>query len=482
MKVLSLLSNRWFIPLALFLLNFVLKVIYLDSNALGLDEPFSVYHAQMPVADIVRIIYQGNNPPLFEVILHFWIKLFGISEFSVRFPSLLFSSLIAPVFYLIGTKLKHQSLGLVCALLFSFSNFHLYFAHEARVYALFALLCCLSFYFFISILKGDTQFKTKLFYVLFTSLLLYAHYFGFIVIGLHGLLLLVNIKLLKRSFRDWLLSYIAIFLLFLPSFIVLIKRFMISSSEGTWVKEPNGIQSVYSLIRHFSNEPVVAFLSIAGLLAFLVLFFKHRKELAYQVAFIWFFVPVFMLLAISYAVPMFVNRYLGFTSFGFYLMIGLSALYLYEKKAKRSLLVIPALFILAFMFTFKPNYKTLWNDKAVAELVKAEVPKGKTLLFCPDYYAPNFCYYFNRDYFKQYNTSKAFSTIHTLLHQDQIIGLKSIANVDLSSKDEIYYLDAAANFSYPENNILPSLRAEFNEVRQIEIGKDRTLYHFSRNQ
>jgi uncharacterized membrane protein len=117
-------KKLWITAISLLLLNILLKVIFISSESIAWDEPFSIYHAQMSVKNIIHQLYLGNNPPFFELILHFWIKMFGISPFSVRFLPMIFSSLTAVMIFLLGNKMFHFKVGLFTALLFTFSKFN----------------------------------------------------------------------------------------------------------------------------------------------------------------------------------------------------------------------------------------------------------------------------------------------------------------------------------------------------------------------
>src|SRR6266540_3832297 len=165
--------------LSLFGLNLLVKFIGITRNCISMDEPYSIFYAQFDVKNIVSELLKGNNPPLWELILHFWIKLFGIGKVSVRFLPMLFSSITVVYIFFTGYRFFNYKVGLTAGLLFTFSNYHMIFAHEARVYPLFCLLGTVSMYCFLLYWRHPTRWKYLVIFTLSNVLMCYGHYFGF---------------------------------------------------------------------------------------------------------------------------------------------------------------------------------------------------------------------------------------------------------------------------------------------------------------
>ena len=263
-------KQLWITAISLLLLNILLKIIFISTASIAWDEPFSIYHAQMSVKNIVHQLYLGNNPPFFEIVLHFWIKFFGISPFSVRFLPMIFSSLTAVMIFLLGNKMFHFKVGLLTALLFTFTNFHLFFAHEARVYSLFGLLTVCTIYVFIQFIENRENRKYFWLLILLNSLLFYTHYFGFFVFAIQGISIILISDLRKRFFWKFVAASFGVLLLFAPNLWILIGRFGHSVSNGTWIEKPNGIESLYNMLWIFSNQPVNTVLCLLILVSALV--------------------------------------------------------------------------------------------------------------------------------------------------------------------------------------------------------------------
>ena len=99
------------IIIGLITLQLLVTLPFISSAPISIDEPFSIFYAQQDIGEFLPFLNQGNNPPLHFILLHYWINLFGISSFSVRSLSLLFSILTIPVLYNFGKNYHYNLLG-----------------------------------------------------------------------------------------------------------------------------------------------------------------------------------------------------------------------------------------------------------------------------------------------------------------------------------------------------------------------------------
>jgi 4-amino-4-deoxy-L-arabinose transferase-like glycosyltransferase len=114
-----------------------LRLYQAASKSVWLDEAFSIWVARHSPAEILAwLVKVDQHPPLYYLSLSLWIRLFGWWETPARAFSALWGVLTIPVMFAIGRRLGGIGLGLVAALLLTFSPFHVQFAQEMRMYAL----------------------------------------------------------------------------------------------------------------------------------------------------------------------------------------------------------------------------------------------------------------------------------------------------------------------------------------------------------
>ena len=89
----------------LFVLAFALRMWRIGVADLGNDECFSAYHAQGSIGFIVSTLLRGDNPPLWELLLHGWTWVVGISPVALRSLSALLSALTVVPLYAAGKRI-----------------------------------------------------------------------------------------------------------------------------------------------------------------------------------------------------------------------------------------------------------------------------------------------------------------------------------------------------------------------------------------
>ena len=211
-----------------------LRFYRLDAQSLWADEGNSVSLSGRSLPYINAGAAHDIHPPFYYYLLHFWMLIFGNSEFAVRALSALLGTALVYLTFLLGRSLSNYWLGLVAAFLSAISPFQIYYSQEARMYILLAALSALSVYSFVRFLEteGPKTRNTKYeirntylwagLYIIATALSLYTHYSFPIVILMENLLYAIWLamsrqqgRVLGRALR-WVVMQLAVVALYWP--------------------------------------------------------------------------------------------------------------------------------------------------------------------------------------------------------------------------------------------------------------------------
>lgn len=455
------------IPIGLFMLNFCIKGFYIQYSALSLDEPFSVYYALYSIPEIIEKLLQGNNPPLYEIVLHTWTSIFGISELSVRFPSLIFSSLSVCILYAIVKSHFEWKIAIISSLLFIFSSYHVEVAQEARAYALLGLFILLSFKLFFTIFTKDSKNKHFILWSIVSILLIYTHYLGGIVLATQiSLFLFFKRNILKKVGLSTLLICVA----FIPILPYFFERFVKTSSEGTWINPPRGLEELYFTLVAFTNKPVTAVLSIIILISGILVFKRLKKDerIFYLSNLYLFLVPFIGIFILSYFVPIFIPKYLIFLTFPLYILLAINIFHLF--KARKLQIISTIILICCFLFSCEYRRDTQRLNKEVVSYITKEVNSETKVIISPSYYLYSFAYYYDIELFEKRTRDNSYSFITKELEKSNITNLDKWDHQSIKGNKKVLFLDADADFSFPKNGITSGLKQHFSMYNTKHFG------------
>jgi 4-amino-4-deoxy-L-arabinose transferase-like glycosyltransferase len=118
----------------------VVRIWARNPNGLWLDEANTVLMSARPLGGILDALKHDGNPPLYYVLLHYWMVVFGDGEGSSRTLSVVLGAVLAPALYLTGRWLFGRAAGVVAASLALFWPLHVYYSQQVRMYSLVPVL------------------------------------------------------------------------------------------------------------------------------------------------------------------------------------------------------------------------------------------------------------------------------------------------------------------------------------------------------
>jgi hypothetical protein len=356
------------------------------------DEANTVGIASHSLGAIPGVLWKGGGAPLYFVLLHIWMSVFGSSETSTHGLSLLFGLLTIPAGMWAGWSLFGRRAGFMAAALFAFDGFLTEYAAETRMYELMALLGVIAIASFLHAFVYRRRFHVRVFAASLALLLYTDDWTAFFYAGTLVALIPVYLTSDDRRgvLRDGVIAFAVAAIAYLPWLPTLIHQARYATAP--WHYAPllgaNFPRELYG------GDRVLAMPALAAAVGLLPLLFGKRRRSREAVA-VWVLacavgVAVLLALLASLAAPTWAERY-------FAPLVG-SAVLLAALACARAGIVGPVATLVACAFllnaaSFVPQYKSDMRDVS-GELASYLRPDDLVLVAQPEqaalawYYLP----------------------------------------------------------------------------------------------
>lgn len=411
-------NNRFYsiIILIIVIVGVALRFYNLSFQSLWGDEARWLYVIQGNISYNLKILAEDCHLPLYNLIMHYWTKIFGISEYAARFISAFFGSLSIFITYLISKEIFDKKTGIFASVLVALSSFLIYFSQQVRPYSLLIFLCLLSYYFMLNVVNSRNQVNTSM-YIISSILLLYTHVFSiFLILSQNFYILTTNWKKEKIKFLiNWFTYQIIIAISFIPWINILFRQAQIAKYTDLlyWIDYPSifgtGDFSILGTFIQFSGDLLLFFIFTTLIIIYLLKNVSRINSNQNILLLSWIFIPILLSFSYSFIIsPIFESKNLIFTAIPFYILVSASIKKLFKNK--KSYVAISAIALYCFLlifshstiFGFQEEYFINEDWRAASDFIKDKKENEPVAIVHPSYIYP-FIYYYDDDCFKEKN-------------------------------------------------------------------------------
>jgi mannosyltransferase len=164
---------------------------FVQRSPLWLDEALSVNIARLPVSDLLDALRHDGHPPLYYLVLHFWMEVVGESDVAVRALSGIISVATLPLAWVAGRRLAGTNGARWAVVALALSPFAVRYGTETRMYALVMLLVLAGYLLLTDALERPTWARLGGIAAI-SGLLLLSHYWAFYLVAAVGGLLVLR--------------------------------------------------------------------------------------------------------------------------------------------------------------------------------------------------------------------------------------------------------------------------------------------------
>ena len=400
---------RLLIPAALVAVLVVAFVFrFLTTSDLWLDEALTVNIAKLPLSELQHALRQDGAPPLYYVLLHGWIQVFGSGDVAVRALSGVLGLVLIGLSYVAGLRFgaddrERRWSAWAAVLVVASSPYAIRFSTEARMYMLAMVLVLFGYLGVQRMIEEGPSIGRFVSVALTTAALLYTQYWALFLLAVVGVVMVLRAwrapELERRQPRMVLLAMVAGGLLFLPW----ISDFLYQLAHtGTPWDTPATPPTAAALgiidfvggktVEGWSLIPVAFVLALLALAGRAVGRFEISVDLrtVSRVRWEWLVGSATLMLGL-------VASYLGGTGFQaryaavmyplFALAVAAGILVIGDHRIRVAILAFVV--VVGFIGGVRNAHTNRTQASQIMNVVNAEAKPGDVVVFCPDQLGPD---------------------------------------------------------------------------------------------
>ena len=355
---------------AILLLACAMRFYGSTSSAIWCDEGSSLMLSDYSFAGIWLHAAHDVHPPLYFMLLHGWMALFGDSLVSIRTLSVLPGATTVLLGMWLVRLIATQRAALLAGLLLALLPTAVRYSQEVRMYSLMGLWLIGATIALVYWVKAPHKNRYPVIYSVLMAAAFYTHYFTAFCVIAHWLYLLLSVRstggLIKRP--AWWLANTCILLLFLPwlpGLLNLMQHMDELKSGGDVGWEPAvDARSLPAMTWQLliqdegDNLPWPLFwLGPIALFAAAV-WMAVRDSTPHRftrLIVIYTLLPILAIYAISFVSPLFIERYVMFAALGLPLIVALAVDRLFKHRRALAIMLL-TLFVGTEMAGLRSNF------------------------------------------------------------------------------------------------------------------------------
>lgn len=215
-EILHINRSRWPVYGIAVTLAIAVVLRFVATSPLWLDEAQTVSIAHRSLPHLFSALREDGSPPLYYLLLHYWMSAFGTSSFAIRSLSGIFSVAALPLVWLVAKRFRVGELSpWPAVLILATCPFAIRYATEARMYSLMMLLVLAALLAYERVWSGGGVWAVIAAAVV-TGALILTHYWAFFLVATAGLGVLIAWWRGVRRARILLVPMVLGGLLFIP--------------------------------------------------------------------------------------------------------------------------------------------------------------------------------------------------------------------------------------------------------------------------